>query len=41
MIYELHELTYEEIKIVDSEVDKVLEYFGLGKEDFEKMGWRN
>ena len=37
MVYELNELTYEEIKIVDSKADKVLEYFGLSKADYERM----
>ncbi|MDP8203935.1 MAG: hypothetical protein P9L95_05335 [Candidatus Tenebribacter mawsonii] len=37
MVYKLYELTYEEIKIVDAEFDKVLAEFGLSKVDFERM----
>ena len=37
MIYKLYELTYEEIKIVDPEVDKVLASFVLSKVDYERM----
>ena len=37
MVYKLYELTYEEVKIVDSDFDKVLAEFGLSKEDFERM----
>jgi len=38
MVYKLYELTYEEVKIVDPEVDKVLDQFGIGKEEYERMG---
>ena len=38
MVYKLYELSYEEVKIIDPEVDKVLESFGFGKEEFERMG---
>ncbi|HPR17952.1 MAG TPA: hypothetical protein PLD62_06880, partial [Candidatus Cloacimonadota bacterium] len=38
MVYKLYELTYEEAKIVDPELDKVLAEFGLSKADFERMG---
>jgi len=38
MVYKLYELTYEEAKIVDPELDSVLAQFGLSKEDFERMG---
>jgi len=37
MVYTLYELTYEEVKIVDSEVGKVPASFGLSKADYEKM----
>jgi len=37
MVYKLYELTYEEVKIVDPEMDKVLESFGIGKEEYERM----
>lgn len=37
MVYKLYELTYEEVKIVDENVDKVLTQFGLSKEDYERM----
>ena len=37
MFYKLYELSYEKIKIVDPEVDKVLTSFGLSKEDYERM----
>ena len=37
MVNKLYELTYEEIKIVDPEVDKVLTSFGLSKADYELM----
>jgi len=37
MVYKLYELTYEEAKVVDPEVDKVLESFGISKADFERM----
>jgi len=33
----IYELTYEEVKIVDENVDKVLESFGLSKADYERM----
>jgi len=38
MVYKLYELSYEEMKIVDPQLDKVLAQFGLSKEDFEGMG---
>ncbi|MCF7815382.1 MAG: hypothetical protein K9N40_12980, partial [Candidatus Cloacimonetes bacterium] len=37
MVYKLYELTYEEAKIVDPELDSVLSQFGLSKEDYEHM----
>lgn len=37
MVYKLYELTYDEVKIVDSEFDKVLASFGLSKADYEQM----
>ncbi len=37
MVYKLYELTYEEIKIVDENVDKVLASFVLSKADYERM----
>ncbi|MCK4358301.1 MAG: hypothetical protein KAW92_06100 [Candidatus Cloacimonetes bacterium] len=37
MAYKLYELTYEEIKIVDSEADRVLASFDLSKADYERM----
>ena len=37
MVYKLYDLTYEEVKIVDAEFDKVLSEFGLSKEDYERM----
>ncbi len=37
MVYKLYELTYEEVKIVDHEADKVLESFSLSKEEYERM----
>lgn len=37
MVYKLYELTYEEAKIVDPQLDSVLSEFGLSKEDYEKM----
>ena len=37
MVYKLYELTYEEVKIVDSEFDKVLAEFGLSRADYERM----
>ena len=37
MVYKLYDLTYEEIKIVDAEFDKVLAEFGLSKDRYEKM----
>jgi adenine-specific DNA-methyltransferase len=37
MVYKLYELTYEEIKIVDPEVDKVLASFGLSKTNYEHI----
>ena len=37
MVYKLYELTYEEVKIVDAEFDKVLGEFGLSKEDYAQM----
>ncbi len=38
MVYKLYELTYEEAKIVDTNLDRVLAQFGLNKEDYKKMG---
>lgn len=38
MVYKLYELSYEEVKIVDPELDKVLEQFGIGKEEYKRMG---
>ncbi|MDY6915451.1 MAG: hypothetical protein SVM86_03945 [Candidatus Cloacimonadota bacterium] len=37
MVYKLYELTYEEAKIVDLELNKVLAQFGLSKADYERM----
>lgn len=37
MVYKLYELSYEEVKIVDPEVDKVLASVVLNKKDFEQM----
>ncbi|MDO9576825.1 MAG: Eco57I restriction-modification methylase domain-containing protein [Candidatus Cloacimonadales bacterium] len=37
MVYKLYELTYEDVKIIDENVDKVLASFGLNKADFERM----
>jgi len=37
MVYKLYELTYQESKIVDPELDIVLKQFGLSKEDYERM----
>ena len=37
MVYKLYELTYKEVKIVDTEFDKVLSEFGLSKSDYERM----
>ena len=37
MVYKLYELTYEEIKIVDPEIDNVLASFSLSKADYERM----
>ena len=37
MVYKLYELTYEEVKIIDAEFDKVLDEFGLSKEDYAQM----
>ncbi|MCF7858117.1 MAG: hypothetical protein K9N07_02160 [Candidatus Cloacimonetes bacterium] len=37
MVYKIYELTYEEVKIVDPELDNVLNQFGLRKEDYERM----
>jgi hypothetical protein len=37
MVYKLYELTYEEVKIVDENADKVLASFGLSKADYERM----
>ena len=37
MVYKLYESTYEEVKIVDAEFDKVLSEFGLSKADYERM----
>ena len=37
MVYKLYELSYEEVKIVDAEFDKVLVEFGLSKADYERM----
>ena len=39
MVYKLYELTYEEVKIVDPEADKVLASFGLCKADYEMMSF--
>ena len=38
MVYKLYELTYEEAKIIDPELDTVLTQFGSGREEFERMG---
>ncbi|MBL7086108.1 MAG: Eco57I restriction-modification methylase domain-containing protein [Candidatus Cloacimonetes bacterium] len=37
MVYKLYELTYEEAKIVDSQLDEVLAQFDLSKADYERM----
>ncbi len=37
MVYKLYDLTYEEVKIVDADFDKVLAEFGLNKDRYEKM----
>jgi len=37
MVYKLYELTYNEVKIVDTEFDNVLESFGLSKADYGQM----
>ena len=37
MVYKLYGLTYEELKTVDENVDKVLASFGLSKADYEWM----
>ena len=37
MVYKLYDLTYEEVKIVDADFDKVLAEFSLSKEDYERM----
>ncbi|RLD58729.1 MAG: hypothetical protein DRJ01_12185, partial [Bacteroidetes bacterium] len=37
MVYKLYELTYEEVKIVDPEIDTVLMKFDIGGKDYEKM----
>ena len=37
MVYKLYELTYEEVKIVDADFDKVLAEFSLSKADYERM----
>lgn len=36
MVYILYDLTYSEAKIVDPDLEKVLEQFGLSKEDIER-----
>ncbi|NQV18641.1 MAG: hypothetical protein HQ534_08880 [Armatimonadetes bacterium] len=38
MVYKLYELTYEEVKIVDPVIDKVLISFGLNKAGYERRG---
>ncbi|MCK4358461.1 MAG: hypothetical protein KAW92_06915 [Candidatus Cloacimonetes bacterium] len=35
MVYKLYELTYEEVKIVDSEFDKVLNSLNITKHDYK------
>ena len=35
MVYKLYELTYEEVKIVDTQIDEVLSSLGLTKNDYE------
>ncbi len=35
MVYKLYELTYEEVKIVDTQIDNVLSTFKMSKEDYE------
>ncbi len=37
MVHKLYGLIYEEMKIVDPEVDNVLASFGLSKEDFASI----
>lgn len=37
MVYKLYGLTYDEVKIIDPGFDKVLESFGLSKEDFARI----
>ena len=37
IVYKLYDLSYEEVKIVDENVDKVLSSFGLSKADYERM----
>ena len=36
--YCFYELTYEEIKFLDTDFDKVLAKFRIGKEEFERIG---
>jgi hypothetical protein len=38
MVYKLYELTYDEAKIVDPQLDDVLAKFGLSREDYERIG---
>ena len=37
MFYKLYELAYEEIMIIDPEIDKVLSSFGLSKADYYRI----
>lgn len=41
MIYKLYELSYEEVKIVDENIDKVLVSYGLSKADYKGMSWQD
>jgi type I restriction-modification system DNA methylase subunit len=38
LVYKLYDLSYQEAKIVDPELDALLSQFGLSKEDYENMG---
>jgi len=37
MAYKLCELTYDDIKVVDSDIDKVLGSFDMEKSDYQDM----